>query len=130
MIPQKIRTMFKQATIWSLLTTGNVLKRGMREEMSWPNDFIVPTTVVNRYYFTDINIFMVSAVGAVYVSNLTPICLRCLCHAASGCNLTLGCVDGFCGPFQLNRAYWRDAGGFVLPGDSPSRDGGELILCL
>lgn len=32
----------RQATIWGLLTTGNVLKRGMREEITWPNDFIVP----------------------------------------------------------------------------------------
>uniref|UniRef100_A0A1B6IEC7 lysozyme n=2 Tax=Homalodisca TaxID=139475 RepID=A0A1B6IEC7_9HEMI len=65
-------------------------------------------------------------VSSVYVSNLTPICMRCLCHAASSCNLTLGCVDGYCGPFQLSRGYWRDAGLHVLPDDNPSRDGAFL----
>ncbi|KAG8315973.1 hypothetical protein J6590_061397 [Homalodisca vitripennis] len=69
---------------------------------------------------------VVLQVSSVYVSNLTPICMRCLCHAASSCNLTLGCVDGYCGPFQLSRGYWRDAGLHVLPDDNPSRDGAFL----
>ncbi|XP_054268441.1 lysozyme 2-like isoform X2 [Macrosteles quadrilineatus] len=63
---------------------------------------------------------------SVFVSNLTPICLRCLCHAASSCNQTLGCIDGFCGPFQINRLYWRDAGHYVPPEDDPSRENAFL----
>uniref|UniRef100_A0A1B6CQ25 lysozyme n=1 Tax=Clastoptera arizonana TaxID=38151 RepID=A0A1B6CQ25_9HEMI len=71
-------------------------------------------------------IVIATTVLGVFVSNLTPICLRCLCHAASSCNHTIGCLGEYCGPFQVNKAYWEDAGKIVLPDDTPSRAGAFL----
>jgi len=41
---------------------------------------------------------------------MTPECLQCLCEGASGCKQDLGCDNGVCGPFQITRPYWLDAG--------------------
>lgn len=57
-----------------------------------------------------------------YVSNLSTGCLRCLCHASTACNATIGCSRGYCGPYYLYREYWKDAGQVVLPDDDPDRD--------
>ncbi|KAL3272418.1 hypothetical protein HHI36_013900 [Cryptolaemus montrouzieri] len=56
--------------------------------------------------------------------NLDEHCFQCLCHAASGCNLTFGCGEGYCGPFRISRVYWRDGANVTLPGDEPERNGG------
>ncbi|XP_026480512.1 lysozyme-like [Ctenocephalides felis] len=48
-----------------------------------------------------------------FLTNLSRDCLRCLCHAASGCNLAspYECSsDGRCGPFRLSYGQWKDAG--------------------
>lgn len=70
-------------------------------------------------------LFCLFPVTSAFVSNLTPLCMKCLCHAASSCNLTVGCLDTYCGPFQFNREYWKDAGRHVLLDDNPGREGGE-----
>ncbi|XP_043197062.1 uncharacterized protein LOC122377589 [Amphibalanus amphitrite] len=40
-------------------------------------------------------------------------CLSCLCTAATGCDVSTGCLpDGggdICGPFYMSEPYWRDA---------------------
>lgn len=48
--------------------------------------------------------------------------MRCLCHASTQCNATVGCSQGYCGPYYLNRNYWKDAGQPVLHDDDPERD--------
>lgn len=48
--------------------------------------------------------------------------MRCLCHASTTCNATIGCSRGYCGPYYLYREYWRDAGQVVLQDDDPDRD--------
>ncbi|XP_067011534.2 uncharacterized protein [Anabrus simplex] len=63
-----------------------------------------------------------AVVRGVFVPNLHQACMRCLCVAASGCNLNRGCDDGYCGPFTLSRLYWLDAGQPVLPEDNPARE--------
>lgn len=62
-----------------------------------------------------------------YVSNLTPKCLRCLCAAATGCDMKLGCVKGYCGPYKISRLFWIDAGREVLPEDDVERAGGVFF---
>ncbi|CAH0390633.1 unnamed protein product [Bemisia tabaci] len=58
-----------------------------------------------------------------FISNLSPVCMRCLCHASSNCNLSQGCSQGYCGPFFFNREYWEDAGRPTLSADDdPDRD--------
>lgn len=37
-------------------------------------------------------------------------CFGCICEAASGCNVTVGCDDSVCGPFRITWGYWADAG--------------------
>ncbi|XP_034244880.1 lysozyme 2-like [Thrips palmi] len=59
----------------------------------------------------------------VFVSNLNAACLRCLCFAITGCNATLACSKGYCGPFYISRVYWADAGKPVFPEDDPERAG-------
>ncbi|KAG8231369.1 hypothetical protein J437_LFUL008917 [Ladona fulva] len=46
-----------------------------------------------------------------------------MCEAATGCNLTIGCDGGYCGPFHVSRVYWVDAGSIVLPDDEQIREG-------
>ncbi|KAL3272417.1 hypothetical protein HHI36_013899 [Cryptolaemus montrouzieri] len=55
--------------------------------------------------------------------NLDQYCFRCLCHAATKCNLSFGCVQGYCGPFKISKIYWKDAGELTLPDDDKVRAG-------
>ncbi|XP_044252933.1 uncharacterized protein LOC123003933 isoform X2 [Tribolium madens] len=50
-------------------------------------------------------------------------CFRCLCYAATKCNLTVGCDEGYCGPYKISKIYWKDAGEVILPDDERKRDG-------
>ncbi|XP_068085865.1 lysozyme 2 [Anabrus simplex] len=69
-----------------------------------------------------IGLALVAVISSVYVSNLHSACLRCLCEAASGCNMTLYCRSGYCGPFYISRVYWVSAGRPVTKYDDPERD--------
>nr|CAD7577349.1 unnamed protein product [Timema californicum] len=65
--------------------------------------------------------FLVFICSAVFISNLSPACVRCLCEAATECNNTFACVKGYCGPFYISKIYWIDAGRPVLDEDDPER---------
>ncbi|CAD1480226.1 unnamed protein product, partial [Heterotrigona itama] len=41
---------------------------------------------------------------------VSRLCLGCICEAASGCNVTIGCDESVCGPFRITWGYWADAG--------------------
>ncbi|KAK9296868.1 hypothetical protein QLX08_009265 [Tetragonisca angustula] len=41
---------------------------------------------------------------------VSRVCLGCICEAASGCNVTIGCDESVCGPFRITWGYWADAG--------------------
>ncbi|XP_060522272.1 lysozyme 2-like [Cylas formicarius] len=57
------------------------------------------------------------------LQNLNHQCLRCLCHVATGCDLTMGCVKGYCGPYKISKIYWKDADEVTLPDDDKERAG-------
>ncbi|KYB26180.1 invertebrate-type lysozyme 3 [Tribolium castaneum] len=57
------------------------------------------------------------------IVNLDAQCFRCLCYAATKCNLTLGCDGGYCGPYKISKIYWKDAGEVILPDDERERAG-------
>nr|CAD7446248.1 unnamed protein product [Timema bartmani] len=59
--------------------------------------------------------------AAVFISNLSPACVRCLCEAATECNNTFACIKGYCGPFYISKVYWIEAGRPVLDEDDPER---------
>lgn len=61
----------------------------------------------------------------IKLPNLDEHCLRCLCYAATQCNMTFGCVKGYCGPYKISRLYWKDAGEVTLPDDDKERAGGN-----
>lgn len=55
------------------------------------------------------------------VPGWTENCITCICEASSGCNETIGCIEGhYCGMFLIGEEYWRDAEAPVLDGDDPS----------
>ncbi|KAJ0174827.1 hypothetical protein K1T71_009935 [Dendrolimus kikuchii] len=60
--------------------------------------------------------------AGVNIPNVTEACYRCLCHVSSGCDLNLQCSGGYCGPFNISRVYWADAGKVVDPTDDPERN--------
>lgn len=68
--------------------------------------------------------------GKKYVSNLSTVCLRCLCHASTTCNITVGCQKNYCGPFFLTKEYWREAGRPTLKDDDPDRTNGNLLFII
>ncbi|XP_067011516.2 lysozyme [Anabrus simplex] len=72
---------------------------------------------------TGISLVLFATVNCIYVPNLHRPCLRCLCEAATGCNMTIGCVTGYCGPFKISRVFWVDADRLVMPEDDPQRPG-------
>ena len=51
---------------------------------------------------------------------ISKTCFGCICEAASGCNVTLGCEDSVCGPFRITWGYWSDAGKPTLDGNPNS----------
>lgn len=69
-----------------------------------------------------------SILGDFYVANLDSNCLKCLCHAATDCDLARGYVQGYAGPFKISNLYWIDAGNITLPNDDPERGKGKCIL--
>ncbi|CAB3230188.1 unnamed protein product [Arctia plantaginis] len=67
-------------------------------------------------------IFWISTSNGASVSNLSGACYKCLCHVATGCNMSRGCPeDGYCGPYKISRIYWKEAGEVLLPEDDPVR---------
>lgn len=52
--------------------------------------------------------------------------MKCLCNAATGCNLTIRCPGGYCGPYKISKIYWTEAGNITLVNDEPQRIGGSL----
>ncbi|CAG9763677.1 unnamed protein product [Ceutorhynchus assimilis] len=58
---------------------------------------------------------------SIVLSNLDTQCLRCICHAATECDLARTCIQGYCGPFKISHIYWIDAGKVILPGDDIER---------
>lgn len=60
------------------------------------------------------------------MSNLSAVCLRCLCTASTQCNRTVGCQKDYCGPFLINKEYWREAQRPTLKDDDPDRTNGMV----
>ncbi|XP_076755004.1 invertebrate-type lysozyme [Xylocopa sonorina] len=83
--------------------------------ISFPNTSII-TCVLTLFLIYEQQI---SIVGAETVSR---VCLGCICEAASGCNVTLGCDESVCGPFRITWNYWADAGKPTLDGQSSANE--------
>lgn len=64
----------------------------------------------------------------VFLPNYDKTCSKCLCEAASSCNRTFQCENGYCGMYRISRIYWAEAGKIVLPGDDPDRQGGNVLI--
>lgn len=57
-----------------------------------------------------------------FLPNLSDACYNCLCHVSTECQLSHQCTKGYCGPFNISRVYWVDAGNVTLPDDDPERN--------
>ncbi|XP_054007809.1 invertebrate-type lysozyme 3-like [Hylaeus anthracinus] len=57
--------------------------------------------------------------GGVAISKT---CFGCICEAASGCNVTVGCDESVCGPFRITWSYWADSGKPTLQGSNQDND--------
>ncbi|KOC65902.1 Lysozyme, partial [Habropoda laboriosa] len=62
-------------------------------------------------------------------TTLSRVCLGCICEAASGCNVTLGCDETVCGPFRITWNYWADAGKPSLEGKQSTNEN-EFSKCV
>ncbi|XP_065220773.1 uncharacterized protein LOC135845853 [Planococcus citri] len=71
--------------------------------------------------FSCVVLFDTAYGGKKYVSNLSAVCLKCLCYASTQCNATVGCQKGYCGLFFITKEYWAEAGRPTLPDDDPDR---------
>ncbi|XP_014219782.1 lysozyme 3-like [Copidosoma floridanum] len=60
--------------------------------------------------------------------NVDQVCLGCICQAASGCNVTQGCIGDICGPFHITWGYWADSGKPTLNGQ-PATDKDAYANC-
>ncbi|XP_045500363.1 lysozyme-like [Colias croceus] len=65
--------------------------------------------------------FLTGSTG-VYLSNLSQECFNCLCYVSTNCDTSHECTGGYCGPFNISRVYWVDAGKVTLPDDDPERN--------
>ena len=59
---------------------------------------------------------------------VSRVCLGCICEAASGCNVTIGCDESVCGPFRITWGYWADAGKPTL--NDNAKENGSYVLCI
>ncbi|XP_043254615.1 lysozyme-like isoform X1 [Colletes gigas] len=59
------------------------------------------------------------ASGGVTISKT---CFGCICEAASGCNVTLGCDGSVCGAFRITWGYWADGGKPKLENSDQDKD--------
>ncbi|XP_033331203.1 lysozyme [Megalopta genalis] len=60
---------------------------------------------------------------------ISKTCFGCICEAASGCNVTIGCNESVCGPFRITWAYWSDAGKPNIE-NSPGQTGDGYLQCV
>ncbi|XP_026321478.1 lysozyme-like [Hyposmocoma kahamanoa] len=67
-------------------------------------------------------VFLMTGSTGVFISNLSAACYRCLCHVSTQCDTSNECSGGYCGPYNISRVYWIDAGKVVLPEDDPERN--------
>ncbi|CAG9564885.1 unnamed protein product [Danaus chrysippus] len=63
-------------------------------------------------------------IGCADLSNLNTTygCFRCLCHVYTYCTISSECSDEYCGPFNISKSYWIEAGNITLQGDDPDRN--------
>ncbi|CAG9564881.1 unnamed protein product [Danaus chrysippus] len=66
--------------------------------------------------------FLWTKSSGVFIPNLTDGCYRCLCYISTLCDVSNDCSGGYCGPFNISRVYWVDAGNITLPDDEPERN--------
>ncbi|CAF4928686.1 unnamed protein product [Pieris macdunnoughi] len=65
--------------------------------------------------------FWTSSIG-VFIPNLSSECFNCLCYVSTKCDTSHQCTGGYCGPFNISRVYWVDAGRVTLPEDDAERN--------
>ncbi|XP_075236452.1 lysozyme 2-like [Lycorma delicatula] len=58
-------------------------------------------------------------VASVDRNSLGVMCLKCICETISSCNASYGCTGQACGPFQLTKPFWLDAGKLTIASDNP-----------
>ncbi|KAJ8923446.1 hypothetical protein NQ315_002005 [Exocentrus adspersus] len=65
-----------------------------------------------------------------FISNYDWRCMECICKATiGGCNRSLACEKGYCGPFRISKIHWIDAGNITLPADDPERGDAAYQAC-
>lgn len=67
-------------------------------------------------------VFWTTGSTGQFIPNLNTACLNCLCYVSTMCDMANGCVGGYCGPYNISKVYWVDAGKVVLPDDDPERN--------
>ncbi|XP_052751158.1 lysozyme-like [Galleria mellonella] len=72
-------------------------------------------------YLSAIILWITGSTG-IYITNLNEACYNCLCYVSTKCDLSHDCTGGYCGPFNISRVYWVDAGMVVFPADDPERN--------
>lgn len=64
--------------------------------------------------------------SGTFIPNLSESCYRCLCYVSTKCEIEHECTAGYCGPFNISRVYWVDAGKVVMPEDDADRNHGKV----
>jgi len=64
----------------------------------------------------------------VTAQEISQKCIGCICEAASGCNITVGCDGPVCGPFYITKQYWIDAGRPYINGGQSDNDNEDSEL--
>ncbi|CAH0720503.1 unnamed protein product, partial [Brenthis ino] len=67
-------------------------------------------------------LFFFNYCTGVFLPNLSEACYKCLCYVSTRCDLSHECTKGYCGPYNISRVYWVDAGMVTLPHDDPERN--------
>ncbi|KAG6458221.1 hypothetical protein O3G_MSEX010747 [Manduca sexta] len=86
-------------------------------------ELVIPVCMVAVFV-----LWISGSTGTTFIPNLTERCYRCLCYVSTKCDRSYGCAGGYCGPFNISRVYWVDAGKVVMKEDDPERNHEILIL--
>ncbi|KAG6458222.1 hypothetical protein O3G_MSEX010747 [Manduca sexta] len=85
-------------------------------------ELVIPVCMVAVFV-----LWISGSTGTTFIPNLTERCYRCLCYVSTKCDRSYGCAGGYCGPFNISRVYWVDAGKVVMKEDDPERNHGKHI---
>ena len=84
--------------------------------LAWKKTYMLPVTNCRKQRFCKFNPHWIHVIkyNFLHFEGISSKCLKCICDVESNCNTNVQCGDNgrSCGPYQIQKGYWSDAGSY------------------